>query len=154
MALQILHAWQPTELKKFKMEDGYFYKIGLVDIKFDDDVRITLENKDQILEIIYGKVNISHPLIGKVWNFCYGKADAFRFGLTDDKSKTVFPASLNKEFYYMYKVENSEFIKWQDSVSPFTSKDYPELEHHLFITDNDIIETLSVFEPRFIIKDK
>ena len=101
MASQMLLAWQLTELKKIKMKDGYFFKIGLVDIKLDYDVRIRLENKDQILEIIYGKVNISHPLIGEVWNFCYGKADAFRFGLTDDKSKTVFPASLNKEFYYM-----------------------------------------------------
>lgn len=62
---------------------------------------------------------------------------------------------LNPEAYYMFKVKNSEFIEWNDRVSAFKSTDYHrKIELHLFLTSDDIIETLSIFEPKFMVKDK
>lgn len=153
MESQILHAWQPKELTKFKMKEGHFYRIGLVDTKIGSEaLTITLENESQILEIIYDQIDLSVPIVNYVWNFRYGTESSVRLDLNE--AKRTFPTTLNKEAYYMFKVQNSDFIKWNDRVCPFKSTDYPQLEHHLFLTSDDIIETLSIFEPKFIVKDK
>lgn len=58
MMAQILHAYQPADLKLFKM-DRDFASIGLVDIHFGSEaLEITLKNKHQILKIIYDQIDL------------------------------------------------------------------------------------------------
>lgn len=152
MMAQILHAYQPADLKLFKM-DRDFASIGLVDIHFGSEaLEITLKNKHQILKIIYDQIDLLAHTDYYVQNFPHGTESSIRIDLPD--MPEPIPV-LNPEAYYMFKVKNSEFIEWNDRVSAFKSTDYHrKIELHLFLTSDDIIETLSIFEPKFMVKDK
>lgn len=152
MKSQILHAWQPNELIKFTMDEHLFYHIGLVDVQLGPKaLTITLESKSKILQIIYDQV--AGPIPYYVWNFRYGNELSDRNDLPY-ANEAIYPDTLNKESYHFFRVQNSEFIEWNDRVSPFKSKDYPELEHHLFFTSDDFLEILSLYEPKIIVTDK
>ncbi|MBR7554905.1 hypothetical protein ACFFJI_00060 [Allobacillus sp. GCM10007491] len=152
MKTQSLIARQPDELKQFEMKNDRFYMISLRHVHFGPKTfKIILENKHQTLEVIYDQFDPAVPVSYYVWNFRYG-TEMTRTDLQQANRK--YPSLVNKDCYYYFKVQNSEFIKWNDFTSSFKSKDFPELEHHLYFTDNDILEVLSLYEPKFIVVDK
>ncbi|MEI2405722.1 hypothetical protein V8V80_22790 [Niallia taxi] len=45
-------------------------------------------------------------------------------------------------------MENSEYINWFDNQNPlFNSTTHPNLEHHVYITRDEVIEVLSDYAP-------
>ena len=54
--------------------------------------------------------------------------------------------------WFLYKVENSDFIRWAAKEScGFCFEE--KLFHFCIITDNDVVDILSMGEPEIIIKD-
>ncbi|MBS4220017.1 hypothetical protein KHA96_17025 [Bacillus sp. FJAT-49711] len=51
-------------------------------------------------------------------------------------------------------MENSKYLRMFDSNPVINRKTNPNLEHHIYITGNEIFEVLSEYEPRFIEKKK
>ncbi|GIN73062.1 hypothetical protein J14TS2_35370 [Bacillus sp. J14TS2] len=150
MSKEILHEWQPESFLDFSLEEKRLYTIGLVDVNIGaNELNITLDNGTQDLEIIYNQIDFSIPVEYYVWSFRYG-TEGIRNDLAYANCKVA--ANINKDYYYAFKMENSEYIQWHDRISPFTSKDYPKLEHRIYITSDDVLEVLSTFEPTFRIK--
>lgn len=149
---EILHEWQSESLLHFNLKEKRLSSIGLVDVNIGaNELNITLENESQYLEIIYKQIDLSIPVEYYVWSFRYG-TEGTRNDLAYANRKET--PNINKDYYYAFKVENSEYIQWHDRVSPFTSIDYPQLEHHIYLTSDDVLEVLSTFEPIFRVKNK
>ena len=51
-----------------------------------------------------------------------------------------------------FKIENSSYLAWYDSVFSARPILHPNAEHHLYITSNFFIDVLSEYEPVVSIK--
>ncbi|MCJ8008761.1 hypothetical protein ACFFF5_10775 [Lederbergia wuyishanensis] len=143
-----LHIWQPVT----NLRGKYPWDINLTNvIRHNDYLKITLEdfhNNNQ-LDIVYDQ-NIT-PLEYYVWAFRFsteiGRHD-LRFTETDSSGR------IDPEAAYFCKMENSRFLRMFDSNPMYNRKTHPNLEHHLYITGDEVFEVLSDYEPRFIEKKK
>lgn len=141
MHVQSLKIWQPqTNLHSDHPVNILF--TGL--IKHDDYFKIILEDyDDNITEIVYNQLN--GPMEYYVWSFRY-TTEIGRFGLYNLE---VDESGLHqKGKAYFFKMENSEYINWFDNQNPlFNSTTHPNLEHHVYITRDEVIEVLSDYAP-------
>ena len=105
--------------------------------------------ENHITEIVYDQSNTMEYC---VWSFRY-TTEIARFGvhyLTDIDDSGL----IEKGKAYFFKANPSHYIEWFDSQNPlYNSKTNPKLEHHVFITRDDVVEVLSEYEPLFIKKN-
>ncbi|MFD1204337.1 MULTISPECIES: hypothetical protein [Sporosarcina] len=47
-----------------------------------------------------------------------------------------------------YKMESSDFLEWYDGIAMLGSEHVPNVEHHVYITSEYVIEVLSEYEPK------
>ena len=142
-----IRVWQPdTNLKAIAPQQLMLR--GL--IRHEDYFKITVEDLEgNITEIVYDEV---HTLEYYVWSFRL-TTEMARYGvyyLTDvDESGLK-----EKGKAYFFKANSSQYIEWFDNQNPlYNSKTNPKLEHHIYITSDDVIEVLSEYEPLFIKKN-
>lgn len=151
MSKEFLIACQPNPLLSFFRLHSKFELINLESIKIEpESLNITLVNGDKRLDIIYDCISngfIMHP----AWSFRFGKILS-RMDLRNMREDLANVK--NKDAFYYYKVINSEYIKWHDENSPFKSVEFSRLEHHLFITADEVFDILSLDEPKLILTDR
>ncbi|WP_243299733.1 hypothetical protein [Bacillus litorisediminis] len=145
---EILHIWQPSTFLKGKNPS----QMVLVEvIRGNNHLKILFEDTfDNQVEIIYDQ--LMQPMEYFVWAFRHS-TETGRYGL---RFKEINDSGLiSPDSPYFFKVSNSEFIKWFDDQNPlFNSKTYPNLEHHLYITGDEVFDVLSTYEPKIIEKNK
>jgi len=138
----VLEAWQPvTNLERndvcqTRIEiNGKGLTIYLEDLK-GNKVRVIYDQMSQIHDV--------------VWTFRY-TAEGPRNDLVKPMQEADARAiGLNKEKECFYKVLNSDLIRWFDQLPWMSSKDFPDVEHHLYFTMNEVYEVVADYEPRFV----
>ncbi|MBS4202466.1 hypothetical protein KHA93_22955 [Bacillus sp. FJAT-49732] len=142
-----LHIWQPVINLKAK----YLYDINLTNVnRHSDYLKITLEDlQDNQLDIIYDQ-RIS-PVEYYVWAFRFS-TETGNFDIRYIEEE--IGGRVDPEAAYFFKMENSKYLKMFDSNPIINRKTHPNLEHHLYITGDEIFEVLSDYEPRFVKKKK
>lgn len=136
--------WQPTTV--LKGVRGFDYTIEEV-LRHNDYFKITMKDlHGNALDILYDDPDHVCPLEYFVWGFKYHtELGSLSRGFEQDENQTI-----NKDTICLYKVEHSDFIKEFDH-NPVANKElYPSLEHHLFMTGDEMVEVLSNYEPRFV----
>src|SRR5690606_35726359 len=97
------------------------------------------------IDIIYDRTD--GPISYSVWSYRYST----EYGRFDLLSKEMDMSGIkDPNALYFYKVTNSDYIKWFDMNPLIYKHTNPDLEHHLYLNGNDIIEVLSEYEPRFV----
>ncbi|MBD8070034.1 hypothetical protein [Bacillus sp. PS06] len=145
---EILHVWQPvTSLVGRNPAEMQFVDIQ----RHNDYLKIVFQDfHDNQVEIIYDQLyNSSTPTEYVVWAFRYST----EYGRPDLHTiESDFSGLVDSHSPYFFKVSNSKFIEWFDRNPLINSKLYPNLEHHLFISGDEVFEVLSAYEPRFVEK--
>ncbi|SEM47375.1 hypothetical protein SAMN04489762_0156 [Terribacillus saccharophilus] len=59
----------------------------------------------------------------------------------------------NLKAWYLYKVTDSDFIKWYDDLSGPGSDYIKNIEHHIYSGSEDTFEVLSEYEPEVTVKN-
>ncbi|MFC5734013.1 hypothetical protein [Cytobacillus gottheilii] len=141
---EILHMWQPKELENLNAKNAAEIVFEEV-IRHNDFFKITLKDfDDKKVEIIYDQ--LSSPVEYFVWSFRfsteYGRPDLHT--LTQEAS-----GRKNKNSPYFFKVENSNYVNWMDKNPIINSKTNPNLEHHMYLSGDEVLEVLSDYEPVF-----
>lgn len=52
--------------------------------------------------------------------------------------------------YFTYKMVNSDYLEWYDSLPTDGSDLHPYVEHHVYITSEQIFEVLCEYEPKLV----
>ena len=140
----ILHAWQPiTNLKKHYVSDAR------VELN-DEGLFIHLRDIDGNKVLIVYDRNLSY-MENYVWAFRH-TGDGPRNNLRIPIKKALERATdLNIQAETFYKVENSDFIEGFDQLAWAGTSEFPDVEHPLYGTMNDVIEVIADYEPKFII---
>ncbi|RLQ93589.1 hypothetical protein [Falsibacillus albus] len=144
----ILHIWQPTTaLKGRNPAQTAFKEI----VRHDDYFKISIVDAyDTQVDLIYDQHRPSEvpDVEYYVWAYRYGT----EYGRFDLNGKKVDETNrICTESSYFFKVSNSEFIKWFDKNPLINSFTHPTLEHHLYLTGDEVLDVLSIYEPKIII---
>ncbi|WLD92710.1 hypothetical protein [Alkalihalobacillus sp. AL-G] len=116
---------------------------------------------------VVGKVNITLEDKHREYSFLYDKRINGNFVLAcrfthEMKKGDLVPLVVQAQQEYFvsatrpwstYKMTNSDFIQWYDSLPGPGSNDI-HIEHHIFATSDYTIEVLSEYEPKINITDK
>ncbi|PKR84621.1 hypothetical protein [Heyndrickxia camelliae] len=143
MTTEKLIIWEPLEDNPFCRYDNEMYFVDVhyqkdfvlifEDIKNFKEYRFTYkQDKAQTYAIISFRIfdELGRPdiddLIGNAWR-------------ENEGTLTYKPT--------FYKVENSSWISWYDSIYPARVGLYPNAEHHLYVTSDFMLEVISENEP-------
>ena len=130
----------------------YIVLIFFVVIRHNEYLKITLEDHfENMVDIFYDDPENVWPLEYFVWSFRHstelGSLHLSRMEI--DASKLI-----DKNAIRFFKVRNSKYIKEFDA-NPLANKElFPNVEHHLYMTGDEIFEVVSNYEPRFIKRKK
>lgn len=143
-----LTIWQPvTNLRATSLDVVQFVEV----CRHNDYFKITMQDGEgNILDIIYDDPQHVCPLEYVVWDFRYQT----ELGLIGRSTFELEDASVrpDKHAAYFGKVSNSAYIKEFDS-NPLANKElFPNVEHHVYLTGNEIVEVIANYEPRFVVR--
>ncbi|SDZ16330.1 hypothetical protein SAMN05421736_10730 [Evansella caseinilytica] len=134
-----LHVWQPIET--FKGE------LHLVEMYFQEGLRFTFEDDggmectfmyDQCINGMYvWSCRFTEEFKRSDLAVIATEAIQERFG---DKNKT----------WCFFKMTNSDYVDWYDQLGGPGSDRDPHIQHHIFITSENIFEVLSEYEPKVV----
>lgn len=143
MDLGNFFSWQPvTNLERNKVQLIAF-------IKGEDGLIIHLADwSGNHVKIIYDK-NV--PNIGDwIWAARHSpevvRSHLSSLCLEADQKNS----NLERNAQSFYKISNSDFMKWFDQLPFLDLKHFPEVEHHLYYLNDEVVEVLSDYEPRII----
>ncbi|MTD31370.1 hypothetical protein [Planomicrobium sp. YIM 101495] len=141
--MEKLHAWQPVTFIKGRNHAS----LGFLQVTaYMDHLKISFTDETgALIEVIYDQP-IS-PVEYYVWSYRFS-TEYGRFDLLSRERE--YSGLKDKDALHFYKVSNSEYIEWFDRNPLVNSKTHPALEHHLYLSGNEIVEVLSEYEPRFI----
>lgn len=145
-----LIAQQPKKLLRFHLKSPTFDDIKLKHIDTNDlHLKIILTNKTDQLKLVYEHFGSIPP--GRVCHLRSSAKTARHDLIKMEKETTQIQ---KRDAYFFYKVHNSEFINWYDSLSPLKYiADLENLEHHLFMTNDKVLEVLTFDDPKIIIDE-
>ncbi|WP_040225392.1 hypothetical protein [Bhargavaea cecembensis] len=142
MEEMILESWQPvTNLERngvcqTKLEiSGEGLTIHLEDLK-GNQVRVLYDQMSQIHD--------------HVWTFRYTGEGPRNNLVKLMQTADARAVGLKRESESFYKVKNSDLIRWFDQLPWMGSQEYPNVEHHLYFTMNEVFEVVADYEPKFI----
>lgn len=121
--------WEP--IKDFT---GTIYLNSFIDDNSGIALTFEVENED------YEKINI----IYENWVISYRNTDEGDMLSTISYVRDKYGNDFIQK-YSFFKVKNSSYVKWYKSNS---CNPWDEVEHHVYITPNDIIEILSTYSPK------
>lgn len=145
MGNEKLIVWEPLKPNKF---DRFTNEMDFFKMSYEEDFILIFQNykTNEEFTFTYKSPSFGHPVL------------TFRF--TDEMARSDIESligQLAKENFHkniksvneptFYKIENSSYLAWYDSV--FSSRPilHPNAEHHLYITSNFFIDVLSEYEP-------
>ncbi|GAA4077671.1 hypothetical protein [Amphibacillus indicireducens] len=115
-------------------------------------LKISLENKKgYLLDIIYDDPEHVCPLEYVVWAFRYNTelGDAFLRNRQMNQAK-----ERDAKSFSFLKVLNSDYIREFDQHPIANKQFYPDVEHHLFATGDEVFEVISNYEPKLLKRNK
>ncbi|WP_100010377.1 hypothetical protein [Lentibacillus sediminis] len=147
---EIWEAWQPFgSLNKYGMNYMVYKEI----VRHNDYLKITLEDQNENeIEIVYDDPNQVCPLEYVVWAFRYGTE--MGYSLSGSGSKHDLSLLEDETAFRFYKVRNSQYIKEFDQNHLANRHIYPNVEHHVYATGDEILEVIANYEPRFVERRK
>ena len=145
---ETLELWQPiTSLK-----GEYEFKFNFVEVlRHNNYLKISLaDHFGNLVDIIYEDPMNVCPFEYSVWSFRHstelGNLHKSRFEI--DNSKLI-----DKKAIHFCKVRNSDYINSFDNNPIGNKKLFPDVEHHMYLTGDEIFEVISNYEPRFVEKN-
>lgn len=139
-----LQAWQPVDnlnLGEVYCSSLHYNNDGL-EIIFKD-------NDNSQVRVIYNKISSAQDY---VWTFRFSgeiqRSDISGLAVSARKRAS----NLNNTAHCFYKMHDSDYIEWFDSLPWLGSSDFPNVEHHVFPTINETIEVICDYEPIFIVE--
>lgn len=144
---QVLKAWQPiTSLR------GANYEMNIVEInKSEEYLKITIADlRGNRLEVVYDDPHGITPFESVVWTFRYntelGSLDSpDLYDSIEDQSGWI-----NRDAIRFFKMDNSKYISSFDRNPQGNKEMFPDVEHHIYWTGDEVFEVISNYEPRFI----
>ncbi|SET22112.1 hypothetical protein SAMN05216389_10735 [Oceanobacillus limi] len=122
-------------------------------LRHNEYLKITLEdNHGNEVDVIYDDPDKVCPLEYFVWSFRHNTECGSIHLPRPEIDKTN--KKIDEKSAYFCKMRNSNYIKQFDS-NPIANRElFPEVEHHLYITGDEIFEVISNYEPRFVAREK
>lgn len=144
---QMLVNWNvKTKLINESGFDVYFEEI----IKKNSYLKIILrDSQDNLLEVIYDDPHNITPFEYVVWSFKHTTEMVMVFGPHDLMD---IKRNIANENYNFFKVIHSDYIAKFDNNHLGNRTLYPNVEHHVYITGDEVLEVISNYEPKFIEK--
>lgn len=144
-----LTKWEPLHEQVY---DRFRNPMYLYNIEFDGELKLTFGNEDNRYQFIYKRsekfyypIRMHRILQEHIRSDIEELIEQY---VTDLKKKALPLPKYNNTFY---KVKNSSFLAWfqsiDDSIPEF---EVQALEHHLYISDDYIIDVLAVVQPVII----
>lgn len=147
MFKEVLEVWQPVT----NLIGRYPFDIQLTQIvRHNDYLKIELkDNYGNALDIIYDDPDDVCPLEYVVWGFKYST----EFGSVHLNEILVDDSGWDDtEAVHFFKVRNSKYIQRFDGNLIASRELFPEVEHHFYLTADEIFEVIANYEPRFIVR--
>ncbi|MGD7044905.1 hypothetical protein [Jeotgalibacillus proteolyticus] len=129
---------------------GLAYSLSLFMTPDKVTIQAELENK-QTISVLFDRLSLTGS---KVWSAIY-TSELYRGDLTEkiQLCKRSFETK-DSSFPLIYLMENSNFIKRFDEYGYPSSEDVKDLKHFVFVSENDIVEVLSEYDPKVSVIDK
>ncbi|WP_047980694.1 hypothetical protein [Ornithinibacillus contaminans] len=147
---EIVEIWQPvTSLKGKHLDSLHFVEV----MRHNDFFQITLQDLEgNLVDIIYDDPQKVCSLEYVVWSFRYGT----ELGALGKHNRKMINTNNRKDenAIYFAKVLNSNYIKAFDNNPIANQTLFPNVEHHLYATGDEILEVITNYEPRFIERPK
>lgn len=102
-----------------------------------------------MVDIIYDDPQNICPLEYVVWSFRYSTELSNNDHILANVESDVSVRKDSNALYF-FKMRNSPFIKEFDDIHTANRFLFPNGEHHLFMTRDEIFEVISNYEPRFV----
>lgn len=137
---QKLQSWQPIKDvgEVFQSSISYQPKKGL-HLKIED-------TSGYHIDVMYDRISAIQDYI---WTYRFTKTcdrkDILDLADVAEQSKQTS----DQANHIFYKMHQSNFLAWYDSLPWLGSKDIPGVEHHLYICGEYIYEVISDYEPLF-----
>lgn len=140
-----LIVWEPLKPSTF---DRFMNEMDFVKMSYEEDFILIFQNykTNEQFTFTYKLPHSGHPVL--TFRFTDEMARSDIESLIGQLAKENF--NRNIKLHYeptFYKVENSSYLAWYDSVFSARPILHPNAEHHLYITSNFFIDVLSEYEP-------
>lgn len=139
---RILQVWNPIKnvlsgIPNMSLSDG---PQGLIIVLKDfqgTEVKVIYDEKSQLDDWVWAYRNTAE----------IGRTDLAQ--LVDDAYKKE--TNLPKKVFVFFKMVNSDYIAWYDSLGSISTRTFPNAEHHLYMHNDGVLEIICDYEPRFIV---
>ncbi|MBP3951873.1 hypothetical protein [Bacillus suaedae] len=140
--------WQPTK----SLKGNNTYDFNMIEMeRHNDYLKISFEDHyGNIVDVFYRDLNNLCPLEYCVWAFRYST----ELGSIHLNNRDIKGVNVDQDSVCFYKAKNSVYVSEFDE-NPIANKVvFPEVEHHLFITGDEIFEVIANYEPEFVERKK
>lgn len=142
-----LHVWQPCA----NILKGRIYYDELTVSDFGLILTLT-DQEGTIVDIVYNKGSQIHG--DYVWSYRYTNEVPMTVlvPLMEEARKNGKILDSNGPLFY--KMTDSDYIEWHDSLGFIPSSEIPNVEHHLIPGPDGVYEFISEYEPKIVVREK